>query len=444
MDNNLIEKLKQENALLKEKLEKKEIEITEILRYSDMALVETKDDMRILNTYGEIENIFTGGIKHVERGNNLLKVIYKTTNNTKISESELVQHNDAGTYVEDAVRKFVEGTIEEKLFRIVGEKPDGEIFLLNWRIRRMERSFLSYFKIVPTNSIIEASQDKFKREMEFTKFLMRSTLNLFSDGAIILDLQNKITYMNGTAKMFFVVNSNKLLQNAQFEGRFFQELLVIDSADEIKKKLDTIKQVIVSKQPQSIVRKVNDRDVMFKIYPFFDENGFVAGTITIIKENFDLLSDDRNKAYEEQKKLMSALQQISKKAKELTQKNNEMEANQKWLMKSNQDYLSNLRSIYSIIDSMPIAVCVLSYPSQKIDYVNKCYEIKFTKSKDDIKGRTDEEYMSMEDAIVFKSKNFETAETNDTVNVSTPNFFAKQVALINQAGKTTQIVRVIM
>mgnify|MGYP003591918600 FL=1 len=70
-------------AELREKIESQNQETFDLLKYFDLVIIDTKDDMRIMNSSGAVEELFGEAEKFFERGNSLIKAIYKVTKNTK-------------------------------------------------------------------------------------------------------------------------------------------------------------------------------------------------------------------------------------------------------------------------------------------------------------------------------------------------------------------------
>lgn len=435
------QKYKEEIALLKQRLLKLEDIHSEVLNYAEMAIVDTRADMRIISSDGAVDTIFKEGLKYFERGESLLTVVQKSTHNNKPSIDNVYQNSDEIDTIEDTVRKFVEGTIEEKMIRIVGEKENGELFLLLWSLKRKEAGFKSFFRIIPTNSIIQATKDKQKIELESMNKIIRDTLSLVEEGVVILSLKNEIEYMNNSAKRFFFAENSNLLKNAPVEGRYFQEILVNEAVDDVRNKLDLIQSCVASRKPGACSQRKNDSEFVFKVYPMLDEKRMVKGTIMIIKDDAAIFSSAPTPRLE-MEKLQKALKHYSGLAKRSESKIEELEHNQKWLMNQNNEFQSALRSVYSFLENLPAPVSIISLPSRKFDFVNTAFLKKFNCTKENAKGKTDDQFFSEADAEIFSTKNLEAIDTLKTVKVSTPNYYAKQIVMVNANQKPTHILRV--
>lgn len=436
-------KLKEEIAQLKQKILVMEDNFNEVLTNADMAIIETRGDMRIINAEGAIDLIFQEGIDFLERGESLLTVIYKTTHNTKTSNKEVYQNSDEIETIETTINRFVEGTLEEKIIRIVGEKESGELFLLLWKIKRKGKNFKSFFRIVPTNSIIQATADKHKEEIEYMQKLVRDAMNLVEEGIVFLNTKNEIVYMNSAARRFFFGENTSLLKNAPVEGRFFQEIFVNESSDDIKMRIDHIARCISSKKPVSYTKKKHETEVMYQVYPHFNHKRHIDGTITIIKDDLDIFSSNTNPK-QELEKMSKALKYYSSIAKKSEARLAELENNQKWLMSKNNEYQAAIKSVYTFLENIPAPIAIISLPSRKYEFINAAFASKFSWTKEYVKGKTDDELFSAEDAEAFSSKILESMDTLEIVKVSTPNFYAKQVVLVNANNKPTNLIRLFL
>ncbi len=441
MDNYQENKLKEELSLLRKKMLTLESDYAEALKYSEMAIVETRADMRIINSDGAIDHIFQDGIDYFERGESLLTVIYKSTHNTKPSVDNVYQNYDDIDNIEETIRKFVESGAEEKTIRIIGEKESGEIFLLLWRIRRKDKVFKSFFKIVPTNAIVQASKRKHAQEIESIQKTLKDTFNLVEEGIVLLNLKNEIQYMNNAARRFFFSENRSILKNAPVEGRFFQEIFVNEPADDVRARLESIANCIDTKIPQAYNRKKGESEILFKVYPLYNEKKECSGTITVIKDDIDIFSSNYNQK-EEIEKMSKALKHYSAIAKKSEARLVELENNQKWLMKQNTELQSGIRAIYAFMENLPTPVVVIQLPSRRYEFANKALLAKFGWSKEHIKNKTDDDLFSGDDAEIISSKNSEAIETKEIVKVSASGFYAKQAVLVNSTNQPTHLLRV--
>jgi len=436
------QKYKDEIASLRQKILILEDKYNEALLNADMAIVETRSDLRIINAEGAIDNIFNECIDDFERGENLLKIVQKTTHNTKVSNKEIYDSSEDQESIEQAVNKFIEGTLEEKVFRIVGEKESGELFLLIWKIKRFGKNFKSFFRIIPTNQIIKSAQEKHLDEINIMRKLVSDTLNLIEEGVFILSIRNEIEFMNISAKRFFFNDNPTLLKNAQIEGRYYNEIFVNENLDEIRTRIEYNAKCIATKKPVKFTQRKNDQQVVFTIYPNFNHKKEVIGTITIIKDDLPIFTASTPK--DEIEKLTKALKYYTQIAKQSETRINELENNQKWLMNKNNEYQSLIRTLSTFLDNIPVPLAILSLPSRKYKYVNNYFAQKFNIKKELVKGKTDDDLMNPDDADAFSTKTIEAIETLEITKVSSPNYYAKQVVLVNANNKPSNLIRLFL
>jgi|YNPMSStandDraft_2_1061718.scaffolds.fasta_scaffold18671_1 PAS domain-containing protein len=436
------QKYKDEIASLRQKILILEDKYNEALLNADMAIVETRSDLRIINAEGAIDNIFNECIDDFERGENLLKIVQKTTHNTKVSNKEIYDSSEDQESIEQAVNKFIEGTLEEKVFRIVGEKESGELFLLIWKIKRFGKNFKSFFRIIPTNQIIKSAQEKHLDEINIMRKLVSDTLNLIEEGVFILSIRNEIEFMNISAKRFFFNDNPTLLKNAQIEGRYYNEIFVNENLDEIRTRIEYNAKCIATKKPVKFTQRKNDQQVVFTIYPNFNHKKEVIGTITIIKDDLPIFTASTPK--DEIEKLTKALKYYTQIAKQSETRINELENNQKWLMNKNNEYQSLIRTLSTFLDNIPVPLAILSLPSRKYEYVNNYFAQKFNIKKELVKGKTDDDLMNPDDADAFSTKTIEAIETLEITKVSSPNYYAKQVVLVNANNKPSNLIRLFL
>jgi PAS domain-containing protein len=219
--NNTRLQLKQTKQDLSERIEVMDRELSDLLSYFDLSIIETRADMKIINSYGNAEVMFKPAKKMLERGGNLIKAVYKTTRNTKARSDSGIEDYEELEDLEYTVGKFIDSNRNEKTIHVIGENDSGEIFLLIWIIVKKEKIFKSYFRVIPTNQIIRETKKRYEKEIKDIRRNARDIYELISDGITILDIDGRILYMNTNANKGFLPNDNKLLESASFEGRLF-------------------------------------------------------------------------------------------------------------------------------------------------------------------------------------------------------------------------------
>lgn len=424
-------------AELREKIENQNQETFDLLKYFDLVIIDTKDDMRIMNSFGAVEELFGDAEKFFERGNSLIKAIYKVTKNTKPrpdEDDDEYRHTKIQLDLEELIVKFVMSTREEREFKIVGENENGDVFLLVWKIKRINKVFRSYFKIIPTNSIIKAMQIKHNEEIVQIKADMRLVFEHIQDGITILDLKNTILYMNESAKNQYFTTTNKVTKNANFEGRLFQEIFVNESADLVKSILNHNKRVIDTRAHYDYNAKIAEQDVSFHLKPIFNERQFIIGILIISRNSAGDFNIDTTK-------LFNALKNLSIENKKLYSANKDLEVS---LNKSNEsltNFQRTIKLIYSFLEQFPYAISILKMPNMNYEFVNSRYEEITQIKREHLRGKRDEEVFPPE--LVENLGHF----INSTLANSNSEYFEynqykiRQTVLKNERQEPAYIIR---
>lgn len=381
---------------LQKKLDEQYQEMQNIMKYADTLIIEFTSDFRIINTLGPIEKVFGQHSKKVERGANLMQLIYKTTQNIKAKEEneEEVAYEDRED-IEKKVEKFIQGKKDDLLVEIIGENDEAEIFLFVWQIIRNNKNFKSYIKIIPTNNIVKITQDKFKKDLERIDKNNTQLLRLLKEGIVILDRKYKISFMNEAAKKILISSKIPLLQDAPVEGRFFREIFVHEEVEDINQRLEYIDQAIDTKQNIVYTKRTRDIDVEFSIFPMLDDSNYLNNIAIIVTNksyNIGKASDDANS----KKRLLITLKQLSDEKNILSERVKELEYNHKWFMKKRKediDTISNLhnsiKSLNNYLNNLPVPTTILRYPELTYEFVNRSFEVLFNQKREIINGKTD-------------------------------------------------------
>ena len=83
------EELRSKIIQLYDKVNYQQEELSDILNQFELVIVETTGDLRILNSYGAVDIIFKAAIKSFERGENLLKIVYKEKTASKLKKFQV-------------------------------------------------------------------------------------------------------------------------------------------------------------------------------------------------------------------------------------------------------------------------------------------------------------------------------------------------------------------
>ncbi len=432
-----IQEYKTQIKELKAKIDGHDQEMSDLLKYFDLIIVDTKDDLMIVNCYGPIEELFKYAEKMFERGRNLIKAIYKITKNTKPRPEEVddeIQETQNQLSLEELLFQFVSGTREEKEFQIIGEHQSGDIFLLIWKIKRLDRYFRSYLKIIPTNSIVKNMQAKHDEELGQLKIDSKLVYENIHDGITMLDLRNRVIYMNESARKFYFNTQNKLTKNANFEGRLFQEIFVNEEIDVVKDIIDYNKRVLILREPISYTKKIAEHEISFHLKPMLNERSFIIGVLIISRETSNDFNIDTNK-------LFIALKNLSIENKKMYSKVKELEIQIMKANEKNADYQNTIRLFYNFLDKVPNPLCILKLPNMQYEFINSAFESKINIRKEFIRGKMDEELFPEHISTILFNSISESLVAGHTITINDNDVKLKQTILYNPSNEPTHIIR---
>ncbi|MFP4527837.1 MAG: PAS domain-containing protein [Candidatus Kapaibacterium sp.] len=392
--------LKQAVTDLRDKIEKVHEERSEILRFFELAIVDTNQDMRIINSDGATDDIFRDAGELFDRGNNLLKVVYKITKSTKEkieppdAESEEI---DEQADLEKEIDTYVQGPREERVFSIVGENSTGELFMLIWRIRRLGRIFRSYFRKIPSNTIVEKVNEKHDRELAEYERNLKVIFEAVSDGITLLDPNNMIIYMNEAARYSFLSNRNMLLTHASLEGKYFQDIFQSEDPDVLKRRMDYNAQVLSVKKPVSYTAEINNMTITYTVRPMFGEESRLKGLFILSKMPRTVIQPKP----ESNPKIMEVFKNINEQKNYLLRKNEELNDKLEHSARKARELDSILRLHFTNMENIPAAMSIQSAETGKFEYINSAFEKLFHKNKKQVIDRTDEEILPPEIAVAI-------------------------------------------
>ncbi len=415
---------------LYEKVNKQQDELSDILNQFELVIVETTSDLRIMNSYGAVDSIFKAAIKKFERGENLLKIVFKVTKNSRGLENGEIRSFEEMEYLEDTLNKFVEGNRKEIVLRVVGEKEDAEIFLLIWKLKRLDRTIKHYFKIIPSNAIIKAANDRNKKEINEIVKQSHDIYNLISDGIIILDLEQKIQFLNQSIKDNIILKQSNLLRNSNFENRFFKEIFITGTPDEIKFRIETNRKVINTKIPISYNTAISNTEFIFSVNPVFNEKKEIINLLIVIRPNKDI-SFTINEKKLELSKLIQIIRSLSEDKNQLKQRTFELENNQQWLMNNLKQTNDKINYYNNIFAKFPIPLSIQEEKNKTFLFVNNAFEKLFKANKNDVIGNTHFDIFPKEIVNLIETN---TANISDSSNISTiysDNLSINQVLIVD-------------
>ena len=436
---NAIDKHRQEITDLRAKLNAMQDEQMHILRYFDLIIVDSSEDLRIIDVLGPIEEMFPDAENFFEKGNNLVKAIYKITQNTRIREEEVhdaVREEEYQLDLEELVNRFITGNREEKKYEVLGETDTGEVFLLIWQIKRLEKTFRSYLKIIPSNSIVKSLQTRQEEELLKYKIEERLIYSQIQDGITILGLDNRISYMNDVAKSLFFSFKAGITQKASFEGRYFHELFVNESSDLLKHIIDYNKVIVESRKAINFSAKFGDQTVSIHLRPLMNERHFITGIVIISRKVVQEMNFDVNQ-------LLVTLKNLSLENKKLFARTREFEANQRVLNANIQSLHKTVHNVYRFLEKMPFAVSIIKLPSISYEFVNERFEKLTQLKREQLRGKNDAQIFPL--MVSNALLDF----INQTIEDPNENIFKydvytiRQAAIFNDANEPIYLIRLI-
>lgn len=434
------------NELL-ESIQQKDAQITEILENSKMVLIDTTNDLRIINSIGPIEIVFKEASDNIERGKELTHAVYKATKSIRDKDND-----DENDDLDKKVNRFINGPKEELELKIIGTNED-EIYLMLWKIIKFSNALKHYFSIIPTNNIVEESKEHFKKQIEKQRDILKQILNSLNEGVIYIDLSNKIKSVNEKAKELFINQESKIMSRAELEGRFFHELFINEAPDLTTQRLEINNEVIISQETKIYEMKTLQKDLLFKVLPWYDDQAKVKGVILIATESANRGFFENKETKKSKKEDILVLKQTLKnfvsQNNTLKERIKELEYNHQWFMKKRREdqetikyYHNTIKKLYTYLDSLPYPMSILSVPDKKYEFVNKAFIKKIKKEKIKILAKTDNEVFGETIAEYFDKLIQDIDDIDKPVDFKHVQMQGKIIQLANDSGTITHIVRV--
>jgi hypothetical protein len=413
------------------------------LNYSQFenCYVDTNSDFRIINYFGATDIIFEEVKKKFQKGENIIKLVNKIskTNIAHIEGQETDSENIPS--IDQVLDKFFISQKNDLNLRIMGEREDGEYFMLVWKVKKIESYFRHYFKVIPTNQINKLTQEKTVYDLENARTIFKSIINLIETGIIVLDVSQRITFINESGKNHILPNQNARIKNANFESKNYKDLIFMCDQDEANFLLDSNKTVIDSKKKVSFSRKVDGKDLHYDLYPIFNKSEELNG-IAIISS----FKEPANKGLGHQidfRKLLLTIKHFSDQNKILYERISELETNQRWFMKNNQQYESTIKTLYSNIENIPYPLSIIEMPSQKFILINTAFHRAIDKDKKEILGKTDFEIFPDDLSSILNNQNIDCSQNKTTVYFNlNENIFIKQTPFLDFGSNKIMIARI--
>ena len=431
-----IKELSDKNRNLKE-------EISFLLYKFETCYVDTKDDMRIINFLGATEIVFAECEDRFNKGENLIKMINLITKSNIANVEGLENNSDNIPAMDQVVANFIDNDRNEVHLKVMGEKSDGEYFLLSWQIKKFEKFIRHYFKVTPTNQMVKLAQEKNIRDLNNFKLLIKNILSLVQVGIVILDVSQRIQFINEISKSHSISNNNDFLKNAVFDNKHFKDVIFMCDQDDMTFRLETNKNVLESKKQIKYERMINNGKIIFEVNPIFDNSNSISGlAILSFKESKDVQTDKQTSNLDV-RKLLLTVKHFNSKNKELFERVNELETNHKWFIQNSQSYEATIKTLYSHIDNIPYPISFIDMPTQKITLINSAFQKAIEIDKKLILGKSDFEIFSKEHSDILLLKNDECIKDKSIIDFNlNDNINIKQSAFMDFGKNKMVIVRV--
>ncbi len=443
-----LEILTKDKLELKSKLDAHVELLDETLRHSDTVIVDCTEDFRINAVLGPYDQVFHEHRDKFKHGGNLMKIIYATTKNI-IDQDELKLHSDTNEAknMEQKIIEFMQSKRNEILLKVVGETAQGDSFILIWKMKRFGRYFRSFFTSISANLILDKVSEKHEQEIEVLTRRIENLVEYSSDGFIILDKIGKITFINRNARKTLMAQNVKRLMDADVRGRFYREIFVNDTNEEINRKLDINKRVFTNNQAESFIKKSPDGDIHFSVFPDHNEFGDTQGLVIVTSLKPTMIS---NELEQKIKRLSTAVQKMQSEKTYADERIKELDYNQQWMMKKLEDSNQNikllhksLKQLYNYLENMPIPICIIDLPTLKYEFVNTKMHQWMNTKKTDVVGKRDEELLEKDLIIALNEIFKETIKTMQPIKISYKEFTILQMAFSNEKNLPTRLIRLI-
>lgn len=435
--------LRKENDELNSINKKSSAQLDDVLKYSEMTVITTTDELRVISHYGSDDAVFGDAAKNLKSGADLFKIVLKATKNVYDKDGDAEDED-----IEKKVHKFVTGYKDETEFKIIG-KNDDEIFMLIWDIKKKDDHLKHFFRVIPTNNIVEESKKFFIKQFEEQKELIKQILNSISDGVVFIDLSNKIKIANEPAKDYLLVQTSKLMSRAVLEGRFFHEIFANEEQDKITQRLEINNRVVINRKKINYVMKTHGKKLNFSVIPWTNEENNVLGVIVIVSYHKIKKNEDAEEKQVDISTIKNALKNSLEQNKIMKERIKELEYNHNWFMNQRNDdqktiryYHSTIKNLYTYLDMLPSPFAILKLPGREYDFVNKAFLDNFKLDKKDVLSKKDKDVFgpdaeSLLDSVYFKNKN-----NKEVVKFKNVRFRGRQIILFDNEGNQTHLIRV--
>ena len=435
----IIKRLENQVKMLQEKNEKNENFLSGIFKFADIAIVDTSADMNVVYSIGDIDNVFMSARDSFDHGKNLVKLVYKATKNIHEKTALETEATEKRENLEDTVMRFADSSKSGKTIEIVGEQENGDSFLMTWRIERNSKKFRHFFKITPTNNIVKKVTEEAEKNIKNYRKRLWNIFDHISDGLTIINLKNKIEYINENAKKSFIPADNHVLMRATMQDKYFHEVFSNVPKEEINEIMETVNRTMKDKVFGTFSRTVNKQEINYEVYPMIDTDDIISGAFVISRNPF---KNNPVSANGNQQKLISTLEKLSGDYKILLGKAKTLNQNNKVLKEKIDNYKIHLKWLNSVVKKLPYPVTIQSLPKGNYEFVNSAFEKESGIALNHIKGKKDAEILPGSVVKEISAKNEISLKTNSPVSISSEGITASQAVLFDSKSRPTHLIRI--
>ncbi len=415
-----IESLKNELAKVNHLYDQSQEQLVNLINFGELAIFECDKDYKIISSYGAVDPIFRNLNQLYGKYKNLVDLLNHCINLIEEEDIEKDDENEPFIKVDisNSLLSFKNSTSKNINLDLFGKLASEEIYDLNVKLTKSEFKITAYVRFIPSSFFLKRFEQKVKSDLESKDLLLSNIFEAIEYGATLLDLRGRILLMNQKAKDHHISDEAKILKNAQLHGRLYRDLFTNETNEEYSERLRVHDKAKSNQAPVKYSKKTNGKLVHFEIVPLFDHNKLPIGLFisTKIDSPKDVNIEVKiNKITQLAKHLKSENDNLVERVKEL-------ELNQQWLMKKNDESQNNtkllhesLRQIYFYLELMPFPMSILEIPSGKYQFINNSF-LKLVKlEKNAVLSKIDDQIFPDNISDLLTAKTAETINTQQMI-----------------------------
>lgn len=443
-----LDDLKIENSNLKYELKKinnlyenLQEQIVNLLNFGEMAVFECDKDYKIISSYGAVDAIFRNLNPSYGKFNNLIDLLNYCINPIDDNDVEIAENQEPffKIDVKNTLITFISETKKKKNIDLFGKlTQNNELYILNLKLAKEEFTVSAYIRFLPFSFFLQKFEQKIKSELESKDLLISNIFNSVNHGMILLDARSRILLINQVAKDHHFSDESKILKNAQLSGRLYRDIFTNESNEDFSERQRHHDKAFSKQKKVKYSKITNGKMVHFELVPILNELELPNGMFVFT--NVD------NPAEINLEVKMNKLTHLAKHFKNendsLNERVKELELNQNWLMKKNEETIANnkllhesLRQIYFYLEILPFPMAVLEIPSGKYQFVNNEYLKLIKLEKRAVLNKIDEQIFPDSLAAELTSRTAESLRTKKNITFLFLGNSCKQFLIENNDSK---------